>query len=464
MAKDFNKISKDIVEKVGGADNIEKVMHCMTRLRLVLRDEGKANLDGLKQVEGVINVTVAAGQYQVVYGTSVPKLYDAVVKNYGLESRAGGTVGEDQAEAGGTKKKVNLFNMLIDTIAGVFLPIIPALGAVGILKGILVACTTLGVLSDQSDTYRVLYALAQGFFYYLPLALSISAAEKFKGNKFVVLSVVMAMIYPDMIPAMFEHPVLKLFGFVPLTMIDYTSTVIPAIVVAWFTSRLESLIHKWMPDVVDMILTPLVTIFVALPVSMMIIGPATYYLGVWMANVYQYVFGLAPVVAGGVLGALWPIAIVFDLHWGFIPIAIQQISTLGGDSFSPITVACNFATMGACVAVFLKTKNVKVKEVAGSAAFSAILGGITEPGVYGVTLKYKKPFVACCIFTGIAGVIMSFSATAWPGIMTVSFLTLPALSLLPGGMFTLVAALLGFFGTAIATYLFGFDDSMVEES
>ena len=469
MAKDYDKMAREIIEKAGGADNVAQIMHCMTRLRIVAKDESKVDAKALGRVEGVINLVQAGGQQQVVIGTSVGKVYDAAVKQFGLEGRAGGTVDEDLDGAGkggngAPKPKKNLFNMLIDTISGVFMPIIPALGAVGILKGILVACTTLGVLSEQSDTYLLFYALAQAFFYYLPIALGISAAKKFGGNPFVTLVVVAAMIYPDILPqGVGTNVVYQLFGFIPITGINYTSTVIPAIVVAWFVSLLERNLKKVVPESVDMIVTPLVTVCVAFPVSMLIIGPATYYLGVWMAEVYMWAFNLAPAVAGGILGLLWPITIVFGLHWGFIPIAIQQISTLGADSFSPITVASNFATMGACVGVFLKTRNTHVKEVAGSAAFAAITGGITEPGVYGITLKYKKPFVACCIFTGITGVIMSFGNVAFPGIMTTSFLTLPALSLLPNGIFVLVSALIGFFGTAIVTYLFCFNDSMIEE-
>lgn len=465
MAKDYDKMAREIIEKAGGADNVEKIMHCMTRLRLVVRDASKVDDKALGRVEGVINVVNAGGQHQVVIGTTVSKVYDAAINQFDLAGRAGGTVDENLDGATiGPKPKKNPFNMLIDTIAGVFMPLIPALGAVGILKGILIACTTLGVLSNQSDTYLVFYALAQAFFYYLPVALGISAAKKFGGNPFVTLVVIAAMIYPDILPeGIGGNVVYKLFGVIPLTGIDYTSTVIPAIVVAWFVSKIEYVLKKVVPDTVDMIVTPLATVCIAFPVSMLVIGPVTYYLGVWMADVYMWAFSLCPPVAGGILGLLWPITIVFGLHWGFIPIAIQQISTLGGDSFSPITVGSNFATMGACVGVFLKTRNTKVKEIAGSAAFASIVGGITEPGVYGVTLKYKRPFIACCVFTGITGVLMSFGHVAYPGIMTTSFLTLPALALLNDGMFLLVAALVSFFGTAIVTYLFCFNDSMVEE-
>ncbi len=458
MAKDYDKMARDIVEKVGGAENISKVMHCMTRLRFVLKDESKADVDALGKCEGVINVVVAGGQYQAVIGTSVEKVYNAAVAQFDLLG-----AGEVDAEDAPVGKK-NPFNMLIDTISGVFLPIIGGLGAVGILKGILVLCTTCGVLSAESDTYLLFYALAQAFFYYLPLALAVSAAEKFKGNKFVVFAVVAAMIYPDLIPEFLTTKVMSLFGFIPVTMIDYTSTVIPAIVVAWFVSRLGQLIHRLVPEVLDMIVTPLLTVVVAFPVSLLVIGPLTYYAGVYMAEAYQWAFALCPPVAGCVLGLLWPITIVFGLHWGFIPIAIQQISTLGADSFSPITIASNFATMGACLAVFLKTRNAKVKEVAGGAAFSAIVGGITEPGVYGVTLKYKKPFIICCITTGIGGLIMSFANVGFPGIMTTSLITLPALAVFGNGVLTVTAAMVGLIGTAVATYFWGFDDSMVEEA
>ena len=469
MAKDYNKMAHDIIDCVGGADNVAKIMHCMTRLRIVVVDEAKVRKAELNQVDGVISVVEAAGQHQIVIGNSVGKVYDAAIHDFGLAGRAGGSVdadaGDDGAAADGAPaRKMNPFQLLIDTISGVFLPILPALGAVGILKGVLTALVSLGWMSSEGDTYLLLYALSDAFFYYLPMALGISAADKFKANRFVVLVVIGAMIYPDLIPDFLSTGVYSLFGFLPVTMIDYTSTVIPAIVVAWFIAKVGKLVKKVMPEVLDMIFTPLVTVLIAFPVSVIVIGPITYYLGVYMAEGYQWLFNLAPAVAGGILGLVWPILIVFGLHWGFVPIAIQQISTLGADTFDPITVGSNFATMGACVGVFLKTKNAQVREVSGSAAVSAVLGGITEPGVYGVTLKYKKPFVICCIMTCLTGIFMSFGNVAYPGIMTVSFVTLPALSLLDNGIFVLVAALVSFFGTAILTYLFGYSDDMIVEA
>lgn len=459
MAKDYDKMSRDIISRVGGAENVDKILHCMTRLRIVVKEDAKVELEELKQVDGVINVVVAAGQYQVVIGTSVPKVYNAAVKNYGFSQNAAET-GENETKK---KKKVNPVAMLIDVISGVFLPILPGLGAVGILKGLLVGFTSLGLMSTESDTYIVLYALAQAFFYFLPIALAFSAADKFKTNRFVALAVVTAMIYPDIIPGMGEDVVFQFLGFIPLKMIDYTSTVIPPIVVVWVVSKLEKMFKRIIPEVLGSIFTPLCTILVAFPLSLLVVGPATNYLGVGMAQAYQWAFNASPLIACAVLGLLWPITIVFGLHWGFIPIAIQQLSTFGYDSFSPITVASNFATMGALVGVFLKTKNKKLKELSGSAAFSAIAGGITEPGVYGVTLKYKKPFVMCCIFTCIGAIIMSFGNAQYPGIMTVSAITLPSLALLPGGMYTLASSLVGFFGTAIGTYLFGFHDRMIKD-
>jgi len=452
MAKNYDKMAEDIVSRIGGSDNIEKVMHCMTRLRTIIKDEEKVDMEMLKQVEGVIDVIVAGGQYQVVIGTSVSKVYDVIVKKISIEQQTDSEVND---------QKKNLFSMLIDTISGVFLPIIPALGAVGILKGVLVGLSTLGVMSTKSDTYVILYALASAFFYFLPIALTISSAEKFKVNKFIALVVVTAMIYPDIIPEIGENIIYHIFGFVPLKMIDYTSTVIPPIVVVWMISKIYKLFKKVIPEVLDMILTPLCTVLVAFPLALLIVGPATYYTGVWMAQAYQWVFNLAPIVACGILGLIWPVVIVFGLHWGFLPIAIQQISTFGYDTFSPITVASNFATMGACLAVFLKTKNRKLKEVSGGAAFSAIIGGITEPAVYGVTLKYKKPFIFCCVFTCIGGMIMSFANAQYPGIMTVSFLTLPSLAILPGGIYVLVTSIFAFVGTGLVTYFFGFNDKMI---
>lgn len=462
MAKDYGNIAESIVRNMGGPENVDKIMHCMTRLRIIPKDASKVNEAALRQVEGVVEVVKAAGQFQMVIGTSVTKVYDAAIKRYGLEG-----LGEVDAEDGdGAKRKVtpaSLFSMLIDTIAGVFLPILPGLGAIGILRGVLVALSSLGILAADSDTYVVLDALSQGFFYFLPVALAVSAADKFKCNRFIALAVVLGMVYPNMVTAADEGTIFNFLGFIPIEAFNYTSTVIPAIVVVWMTSKFQHLFDRIVPEVVSGIFAPLLTILVSFPLALLIIGPATSHLGDAMAAVYLWAFNLQPQIASAILGLLWPITIVFGLHWGFIPIAIQMIATTGLDTFSPITVASNFCTMGACVAVLLKTHNTGLKNFAASASVSALLGGITEPGVYGITLKFKRPFYLCCLFTCIGGLIMSFGNAAYPGIMTVSIITLPALGMLQGGTFTVVASLVGLVGTFVATYLFGFNDSMVSE-
>lgn len=462
MAKDYGKMAEDIVRAMGGPGNVDKIMHCMTRLRIIPKDDSLVNEGALRQVEGVVQLVKAAGQFQIVIGTSVGKVYDAAIARYGLQGS-----GEVAASDGADEKRkitpATLFSMLIDTIAGVFLPILPGLGAIGILRGVLVALNSLGLLAADSDTYIVLDALSQGFFYFLPVALAISAADKFKCNRFIALAVVLGMVYPSMVSAAEEGTVFNFLGFIPIEAFNYTSTVIPAIVVVWMTSKFQHLFNRLVPEVVAGIFAPLLTILVSFPLAIFIVGPATSHLGDAMASVYLWAFGLQPQIASAILGFIWPITIVFGLHWGFIPIAIQMIATSGLDTFSPITVACNFCTMGACLAVLLKTHNMNLKNFAASASASALLGGITEPGVYGITLKYKRPFYLCCLFTCIGGLIMSFSNAAYPGIMTVSIVTLPALGMLQGGTFTVIASLVGLVGTFIATYLFGFNDSMIAE-
>lgn len=457
MSKDYTKMSELILKKVGGVDNVESVMHCMTRLRFIIKNDSKVNLDSLKQIEGVIDVIIAGGQYQVVIGTHVTEVYKVLITNHSELNNGNDVVETD-------KEKKSIFSKLIDTIAGIFLPLMPAMGAVGILKGLLVALSSAGWITTENDTYRIFYALADAFFYYLPLALAYTSAKKFKTNRFVAIAIVGAMIYPQIIPAFGTKLELSLFGIIPVKIIDYTNTVIPAIIVVYLLSKVEKLLERIIPEIIKMIFVPLISIIVVFPLSLIVVGPITSEAGNMLASAFLWVYNLNPTIAGGLLGLVWPVTIIFGLHWGFLPVTMNNIATLGYDPISPLTIASNFATAGAVFAVFLKTKNSKLKELSGGAAFSALIGGITEPGVYGVTLKYKKPFYIGCLFAGIGGIIVSFGAAQYPSVFSVCAVTLPSIALLPGGVFMLAAAIVGFVGTAIATYLFGFNDNMIKEN
>ncbi len=457
MAKDYSELSSKIIQKVGGTENVKSLTHCMTRLRFVLNDESRAKTDELKQVEGVINVVISGGQYQVVIGTHVPEVFETIMKKFNINMT------ENAKEDTAVHTKKSILSELLDVISGIFLPVIGAMGGAGLLKGILIACTTFGVLSTDSGTYLVLYSLADAFFYFLPLALSITAARKFGANQFVALTVVAALLYPNILTALSSGTNITFLNLIPVKLMNYSSTVIQPILIVYVLSKLEKFLKKIIPSILSSVLVPLISMVIMFPLALAAIGPLTTMLSTGISVAYSFAYGLSPILAGAVLGFFWPVIILFGAHWGLVPIVMNNISTLGYDTLLPLTVACNFAQAGAALAVFLKTKNAKLKEVSGSSAFSALIGGVTEPAIYGVNLKYKKPFYIACAFSSIGGILVGLAAGQQPALITVCALTLPAIAAFKGGIIMVIASIIGFFGTTVCTFLFGFNDSMIKE-
>ncbi len=459
MQKDYSYLAKEIVKNVGGADNVETLTHCVTRLRFILKDESLIDFGKIKELEGVVNVLVSGGQHQVVIGTHVGEVYQKVNEVLsGSNKQPGNQVHQPQEE-----KQKGIVSKFMEIISSLFLPVIGALTAAGILKGLLIALTTLDILSTEGGTYAILYAAADSFFYFLPLILAYTAATKFGADKFISVSIAGAMIYPSLLSIFNNQSALDFVG-IPVRLISYPSSVIPIVVTVYALSKLEKLLKKIVPGIVKGIIIPLVSIVIMVPLALIVIGPITSEIGNGIATGYTFIYELSPAIAGGVLAVLWPIMIVFGVHWGLVPVVVNNLSQFGYDTLLPVTIATNFAMAGAVLGVFLKTKNKKLKEVSMSSCVSALIGGVTEPAIYGVNIKYKKPFYIACAISGIGGIITGIAGAQWPGLMTVCALTLPTLALMKGGMGVLISAFLGFFGTAIITYLFGFDDSMLDEN
>lgn len=451
--KNYDETARQIIACVGGPENISSLIHCATRLRFQLADTSKADKSRLGQVEKVITVVEAGGQLQVVIGNAVGDVYDAVMQQLGRKT-------DEAADGEGTEKKTPLA-LFMDTIAGIFTPILGAMCGAGLLKGLLILLTTLGVLTSSMGTYRILYAAANGIFTFLPIFLAYTAAKKFKADPFVAAAIAAALLYPDLTTA-FSKGEAVTFLNIPVILVSYTSSVIPIILSVYVLSRLEKLLKKILPDIVKNIFTPLISLTLMVPATYLVIGPIADYAGKLLAGGYTAVVGLSPVVAGFILGLIWPAAVMFGLHWGFVPIVMNNITQYGRDTLFTITGPNNFAQAGATLGVFLKTKNKKVKDVAGPAAFTAVLAGITEPAIYGVTLKYKKPFFIGAFFSGIAGAITAAVGAGAPTLLGTSILTLPGYI---GVGFTgfCIACAIAYFGSAVCTFLFGYSDKMIPE-
>lgn len=450
--KNYDQLSKDIVKYIGGEENVISLFHCATRLRFKVKDETKVDKKRLEQLKGVITVINSGGQMQVVIGNDVADVYEAVLTNTGIKTE------NKENDSKGQEKK-NLVNTFMETISGIFAPVLGAMSGAGMLKALLILFTTCGLLTADMGTYRILYAAADGVFTFIPVFLAITAARKFKANEFVAMGVAAALVYPDMTAAFSAGETLT-FLKIPVVLVSYTSSVIPIIISVYVLSKLEKGLKKVIPSVCKTFLTPMLSLMIMVPATYLVIGPIADTAGKLLASGYTALVEFNPMIAGGILGLIWPIAVMFGLHWGFVPIVMNNIAEYGRDTLFVITGPNNMAQAGATLGVFLKTKNKEIKELAGPAALSAVLAGITEPAIYGVTLRFKRPFFIGAIFSGIAGAIVAVAGTGAPTLLGTSILTLPGY-IGVGFVGFLIACAIAYFGSAIVTYLFGYSDDML---
>lgn len=452
--KNYDELAKQIVASVGGAGNVNSLIHCATRLRFQIKDSAKVDKKRLSQTEKVITVVEAGGQLQVVIGNAVGDVYDAILATSSI--KAGDLDRDDKKNS-----DKNIINMFMSTVSGIFAPILGAMSGAGLLKGLLILFTTMGWMSTEMGTYRILFAAADGVFTFLPVFLAYTSAKRFKADPFVSVAIASALMYPN-ITAAFAAKETLTFLNIPVVLVSYTSSVIPIILSVYVLSKLERGLRSILPDIVKNIFTPLLSLVIMVPSTFLVIGPVSDFAGKMLAGGYTALVSVNPIIAGFILGLVWPAAVMFGLHWGFIPIVINNISQYGRDTLFTITGPNNFAQAGAALGVFLKTKNKKVKDIAGPAALSAVLAGITEPAIYGVTLKYKKPFFIGAFFSGIAGAITAAVGAGAPTVLGTSLLTLTGYIGVGFAGFCAACAI-AYFGSAICTYLFGFSDDMLLE-
>lgn len=418
MAKNYDALAKTIIKDVDGKDNVISVVHCTTRLRFKLKDEKKANDDALKDTDGVVTVVKAGGQYQVVIGNEVADVYEAVLKEGGFSG--GGQVADDDLD----DSNMSLMDKAIDLISGIFTPILGPMAAAGMIKGLTAMCASFGWLAKTSGTYEVLYAIGDGFFYFLPLILAITSAKKFKVDRFTAITIGAAMCYPAMVAMNSSKKVLfdlfngtflhsqvhATFLGIPIISMNYTSTVIPIILAVWFASVVEKWCKKWIPTVVKTFLVPFVTLLIVVPLTFLIIGPLATWIGNALAAITSAVYNFSPVLAGILLGGFWQVFVIFGVHWGFVAVMMSNIAALGYDPILGLSLGASFAQIGVVLAILLQTKDQKLKGIALPAFLSGIFG-VTEPAIYGVTLPRKKPFVLSCIAAGIGGGLIGFFGT-----------------------------------------------------
>ena len=406
----YENLAKEILENVGGKENINSLTHCITRLRFRLKDESKANDEALKNNPGVVTVMKSAGQYQVVIGNHVPLVYADVCELAGISNESQQEEVEDEPQG--------VFNKLIDIISGCFQPILGPLCAAGIIKGLnALLVFILGTSYNNSGTYMILNAIGDSVFNFLPIILGYTAAKKFNVNVIVGMLIGASLCYPTIqtdtlsaagkalgtLPLIGDY--YTTFLGIPFVSGNYTSTVVPVICIVALAAQIQKLAKKFVPEMLQNFFVPFFVLIISLPVGLLVIGPVVSLLTSVLSNMFASLYAFSPIITALVIGALWQCLVIFGLHWALVPMAMVNIGNLGYDTILPGMIGTTFAATGVVAAMYFKLKDENKKALAIPGVISAFCG-VTEPAIYGFLLPEKTPFVFSCIGGAVGGAIM----------------------------------------------------------
>ncbi|MEB7426117.1 beta-glucoside-specific PTS transporter subunit IIABC [Enterococcus faecalis] len=456
---DYQAIAKEILKDVGGKDNIVDVTHCYTRLRFVLKDTKQANKEALLQTEGVISVVESGGQYQVVLGNKVAHVYNA------LEP----LLAQQLTTKTSTKEKNSLGNRILNTVAAIFTPVVPAIAASGMLKGILAIAVMVANNFYQVDlkplnTYIILSAASDALFYFMPVILGYSAAKVFKTNEYIAMVIGATLCYPTIVSLMTEKQAVTLFGL-HVTKANYVSTVIPIILAIFMLAYVQRFLEKVIPEVLKIIMVPTLSLLLMIPATLLLFGPIGIYLGDGVNWLYYCIMNLSPILLGGFIGGIWCVLVIFGAHRGLVPIGINDVARTGRQNLLAFAGAANFSQAGAAFGVFVRTKNKGLKAVAASATVTALFG-ITEPAIYGANLRLKKPMIYAVASGAVGGALMGWGGSYGTAFANQGLLTIPVYA--EAGTKAFICYLLGcgiaFFGAFLLTIFLGFNDLPLDES
>lgn len=463
--KKYIELATFIVDKVGGVNNIKSLVHCVTRLRFQLKNTNIVNREALKQKDGVITIVESGGQFQVVIGNAVAEVYKAIIT----------TTGRDFGENTNEKKARKPLDAFVDTVSSIFTPILGLLCAGGMIKGFNALFVAFGWIQIGSGTHTILQAAGDGIFYFFPIFLGYTSAKKFGLNQFLGMAIGASLVYPSLAmltkaeplyilfaSTPFESPVYATFLGVPIILMTYSSSVIPIIVATYFGAKIEKGITKVVPQVLKMFAVPAITLLLSIPLTFLLIGPIATWAGHLLGNLTMTIYNVSPVLCGLFVGGLWQVFVMFGLHWGFIPIGLNNMAVMGYDSVLALIVGTPLATAGVVLAIFLKTKNSRLKTIAFPAFISSLFG-VSEPSIYGVTLPRKKPFFITLFSASIAGGIMGLFGTksymmGGMGILAVPNYINPKTGIEMGFYGMILAILVAFVLGFVLTWLFGFSD------
>ncbi|OKP65796.1 hypothetical protein A3842_30125 [Paenibacillus sp. P3E] len=403
MSQKYEELAREIVEKVGGSENVSTLTHCMTRLRFALNDNNKADQPAVKALAGVLDVIESGGQFQVVIGTHVEDVYTEAIKH--LKSVEGS--GRELAK----ERKAGFIGKLIDFVSGTFSPIVPAIAGAGMIKALLALLILFGWISKESQTYYVLSFMSDAIFYFLPFLLAYSAANKLKCSPVLALVLAGILLHPNLTQLRTDGNDVSVFG-IPLTLVAYSSSVVPILLTVWAQSYIEAIFKRIIPNAVKVIFVPMFTILVVGLLSLTVLGPLGSFFGTYLAMGFDFLGSHGSWMIIFVIATFWPILVMFGLHHNIVPLSLAQITTLGYENIIGPGAMINCISQGvAALVVGMRTKDKALKQISTSSGITAFMG-ITEPVLYGVNLPKKYPLIAAMIGAASGGL--------YAGLMNVS--------------------------------------------
>ncbi|MEH7086243.1 beta-glucoside-specific PTS transporter subunit IIABC [Neobacillus drentensis] len=444
---DYKKTAISIIELVGGEGNVQNVIHCMTRLRFNLQDQSKVDRKRLEKVPGIMGINVSGDQFQIIIGNDVPKVYNAILENSAIKI---------DSKTKQSAKKQNPINAIFDVISGAFTPLLPAIAGAGMIKGILAIAIAFGWTTDKSQLYTILNAIGDGAFYFLPILLAVSLAKKFGSNMYVAAAIGAALLHPTLTALLGAGKPVAFLG-IPVTAVTYSSTVIPILLAIWIAAYVEKWVDRIIPSMFKLILVPTLTLLIIVPVTLIAVGPLGSIIGNWLSLGVGALFEHGWIFAGLILGGTWSLIIMTGMHYAFLPVVMNNLTTKGYDVILPSMFMANMGQAGATFAVSLRSKNKSFKSLAMTTSLTAIMG-VTEPAMYGVNMRLKKPFIGGLIGGAVGGAY--YSAVGVKYFILGGNVGLPGVASFIGSTFILaiIGLPIAFAAGAIATFIMGFED------
>lgn len=464
----YENLADVIISSIGGKQNVSSLTHCTTRLRFRLVNDALADIETVKDIDGVITVVKSSGQFQVVIGSHVAKVYDAIMSKIEMSDSK--------------DDKVNgVFNQLIDIISGVFQPLLGPLCATGVIKGVTALLLMLKVVESTSGTIIVLNALGDALFFFMPILIGYTSANKFKLNPFIGMVIGAVLCYPSIQGGalsalnggqplmtlfegtMFTSKIHATFLGVPLIGITYTSSVLPVIFITWAASKLQRKFEKFITPTLQSILVPFLVLLIALPVGLLVIGPIITYAATIASQCFAHLYSFSPILCGLFIGFFWQLLVMFGIHWGMVPIVLMNIGTMGYDQVLCGTFGATFAQTAVVAALYIKSRNKEFKALCIPAMISGIFG-ITEPAIYGITLPRKKTFFYSMVGGAVSGTIIGFFnvkryAMGGGGLVGIVNFLNPATGDANGFIIILIASFIAMVTSFLLTIFFWKDDT-----